>query len=98
MWAGISTGVWIENLKKVAEVFLFGLDAKIAICIQRCVVEFKTIVRRNGIQPQISANPTLRFVRIYLAGLNLLNRGGAKRPRRLGGVRSACRKMNVGCI
>src|SRR2546427_531566 len=64
-----AAGVGIKNLKKMPELFRFGLDAKLLVSLQRRVIERDVVVGRDRIESQVRAKCSLRFGRIDLAAL-----------------------------
>src|SRR5205814_3146582 len=96
--ARAAAGVGVEDFEEVAEGFLFRFEAEFLVRGERYVIRVQIIVRRNRIKPQVRAGGPLLRRRARLAGLNLIDRAGPKRPARLFGINAARLKVNVGRV
>src|SRR5215204_6232394 len=76
--AGVAAGVRVEDFEEVAESFLLGLAAELAVGVERGVVEGNVVVDGHGIEAEVCAEFSLVGFGVNLAALDLLDGGGAE--------------------
>ena len=85
----------IEDLEEMAEALALGLQAELLVLLQRLAVEDGVVVEGDAVQAEVGAEVALFRLAIEVAALDVIERRGAERQRRL--RRIACCRGRCGC-
>ena len=88
-------GLKLELVQVKSDVL--GLQAERLVLLQRFAVEGGVVVEGDAVQAEVHAAAALLRRAVEVAALDVVERGGAERPRRVGGVAGAAQPGRSGC-
>ena len=86
-WLGLHRlgTIRVEHLQEMAEALALGLQAELLVLLQGGAVERRVVVEGDAVQAEVGAEAALLRLAVEVAALDVVERGGAERQRRLVG-------------